>query len=384
MSTKKLSVLGATGSIGRQALSLVEDLGIKVTSISGYRNAALLEEQALRHKPKYVCAVDAGAATHLKVALAPTDIKVLGGADELARMAAEDGSDTVLTAIVGIAGLLPTIAAIRAGKNIALANKETLVAGGQLVTDLAREHNVRLLPVDSEHSAVFQCLQDACARDALVKIMLTASGGPFFGYTRDQLRDVTPEQALRHPNWTMGRKITIDSATMMNKGLELIEAMWLFDLAPRDIEIAVHRQSIVHSMVELRDGSVLAQLGPPDMRTPIQYALTWPGRMPGKAKRLTLEDMRQLTFEPVDEQAFGCLAACRQAAETGGTAPCVANAANEQAVELFLQGNVGFLDIERAIRHALETTAPSPTYTVEQLLDTDRAVRTQTKTLFNL
>lgn len=384
MPTEKLSVLGATGSIGRQTLSLVKDLGIRVTSISGYRNAALLEEQALDFRPRFVCAVDEKAAAGLKIALAHTDIEVLSGHGGLSQMVREDGSDTVLTAIVGIAGLLPTIAAIQEGKNIALANKETLVAGGRLVTDLAREKGAALLPVDSEHSAIFQCLQDGYAKEALTKIFLTASGGPFFGYSRRQLAGITPAQALRHPNWSMGNKITIDSATLMNKGLELIEAMWLFGLSADEIEVVVHRQSIVHSMVELTDGSVLAQLGPPDMRTPIQYALTWPFRQAGRAPRLALEQMRQLTFEPADERTFGCLDACRQAAKTGGTAPCIANAANEQAVAFFLQGKIGFLDIERAVRHALKITPVLPRYDAELLLETDREVRGGVRALFNL
>lgn len=384
MPTRKLCVLGSTGSIGRQALSLVEDLGIEVTSISGFRNTALLEQQALTYKPRYVCAVDPAAAAHLKVALAHTGTTVLSGQEGLVEIVRSDESDTVLTAVVGIAGLIPTIAAIEAGKHIALANKETLVAGGRAVTELARRHNVLLLPVDSEHSAIFQCLQDPQAKASLRRILLTASGGPFFGYTREELEPVTAAQALRHPNWTMGDKITIDSATLMNKGLELIEAMWLFGLAVADIEVVVHRQSIVHSMVELADGSVLAQLGPPDMRTPIQYALTWPERKPGQAPRLTVADMAALTFEHADEETFGCLALCRQAATAGGTAPCTANAANEEAVGLFLAGRIGFLDIEKAVRSALENHSARQDYTIEDLLETDRQARALTRALFNL
>lgn len=384
MATQKLSVLGSTGSIGCQTLSLVKNLDIEVTSISGYQNAALLEEQALAFRPKYVCAVDEDAAAHLKLALAHTDIKVLAGADGLVEMVQQDGSDTVLTSIVGIAGLVPTIAAIEQKKNIALANKETLVAGGRLVMDLVRQNDVQMLPVDSEHSAIFQCLQEQDARNSLVKIFLTASGGPFFGYSREQLEQVTVEQALRHPNWTMGSKITIDSATLMNKGLELIEAMWLFGLAPDDIEITVHRQSIIHSMVEFIDGSVLAQMGPPDMRTPIQYALTWPDRKQGQTERLTVDTMRSLTFEAADEKTFGCLAACRKAAQIGGTAPCIANAANEQAVALFLENKIGFLDIEKAVVSALEHTAVAQNYTIEELLSVDAQVRAKTRELFRI
>jgi 1-deoxy-D-xylulose-5-phosphate reductoisomerase len=377
MPTKKLSILGSTGSIGTQALSLAEALGIEITAISGNRNAALLERQALRFKPRYLCAVDGAAYAHLRVALAATGTKVLGGEAGLSEMMRADDSDTALAAIVGIAGLPPTVAAIEAGKNIALANKETLVAAGSCVTGLAAKRGVRLIPVDSEHSAIFQCLQDAASARTLARIILTASGGPFFGFTPQRLKGVKPREALKHPNWTMGAKVTIDSATMMNKGLEIIEAMWLFGLKAGDIEVAVHRQSIVHSLVEFRDGAVLAQLGEPDMRLPIQYALTWPDRAASPAGRLDIPRLGALTFEPADSDTFRCLAACRRAAEIGGAAPCAANAANEIAVELFLKERIGFLDIGRAVERAVEL-ASGGLYgwgSLEDVIEADRAAR---------
>lgn len=382
MATKKLSILGSTGSIGTQALSLVEDIGVEVTAISGNQNHKLLEEQVLRFKPKYVCAVSKVASDHLKIALAHTDTKIFAGSDGLVEMIYHDDSDMTLTSIVGIAGLLPTIAAIEAGKNIALANKETLVAGGKLVTELAAKKNVKLIPVDSEHSAIFQCLQDQHAAKRLRKIFLTASGGPFFGKTTHELEHVTVEETLKHPNWNMGSKVTVDSATLMNKGLELIEAIWLFDVPRENIDIAVHRQSIVHSMVEFCDGSVLAQLGVPDMRLPIQYALTFPDRKKSPAPPLTIDKMATLTFENADEKTFRCLAACKKAAETGGTAPCVANAANEQAVELFLQQHIGFLDIGRAVETAVFNGQFRREYSANDLLDIDKETRIKTKEQF--
>lgn len=379
MATSKLAILGSTGSIGTQALSLVEALGIRVTSLTCDKNAALLEQQALRYSPDIVCAVDPHAAAALKIKLAHTKTKVLSGPEGLCEIAAADDSDTVLTSVVGIAGLRPTLAAIRAGKNIALANKETLVAGGALVTALAAEHGVRLLPVDSEHSAIFQCLQDPYSAKTLRRIFLTASGGPFFGKKRGDLEKVTAADALHHPTWHMGRKVTTDSATLMNKGLELIEAMWLFSLPPEDIVVTVHRQSIVHSAVEFADRSVLAQLGVPDMRIPIQYALTYPERVPGPAQELSIERMASLTFERPDEQTFECLAACRRAAKAGGLAPCFANGANEVAVEAFLGGRIGFLDIGRAVSNAVNRAPAAEHYTLEELLEADAEARAITK-----
>ena len=379
MPVRKLAILGSTGSIGRQALSLVEALGIEITALAAHSNAALLREQALRFKPRYICAVDAGAAAELKTALRGSGVTVFSGAEGLLEMIARENSDTVLTSMVGVAGLRPTLAAIEAGKNIALVNKETLVAGGALITARAREKGVLLLPVDSEHSAIFQCLQDGHSAAGLRRIILTASGGPFFGRTAEQLRGVTPEEALRHPTWHMGRKVTIDSASLMNKGMELIEAMWLFNMAPDDIEITVHRQSIVHSLVEFRDGVVLAQLGLPDMRLPIQYALTCPERAESPLAPLTIERMNNLTFERPDEQTFRCLPACRLAATKGGLAPCAVNAANEVAVEAFLAGRVPFLEIGRAVEAAAEAAPAGGEYTLEELLEKDREVRIKTK-----
>lgn len=286
----------------------------------------------------------------------------------------------MLTSVVGFAGLKPTVRAIEAGKTVALANKETLVAAGRLITGLAEKHGVSLLPVDSEHSAIFQCLQDKNSAASLSRIFLTASGGPFFGYDEKKLEGVTVRDALRHPNWTMGKKITVDSATLMNKGLELIEAMWLFSLSVEDIVITVHRQSIVHSMVEFADGAVLAQLGVPDMRLPIQYALTYPRRLPCPVERLSVERMNGLTFEYPDERTFRCLSACKRAAEKGGLVPCAANAANEAAVALFLEGRIGFLDIGRAVEKAVDECEDAADYTLDDVLLCDRYVREKTLT----
>ena len=284
---KKIAILGSTGSIGTQTVDILPSIDAEIVALTTNRRIDLLEEQARALHPKMVCAFDEAAARDLKVKLADTDIKVLSGMDGLTACAAESGADIVVTAVVGMVGLLPTLAAIDAGKDIALANKETLVCAGELVMRAAREKGVKILPVDSEHSAIFQCAQ-AAHGNPLSKIILTASGGPFFGKTAAEMRHVTREQALAHPNWSMGAKITIDSATMMNKGLELIEAMWLYDMAPEDIEIVVHRESIVHSAVEFSDGAMIAQLGLPDMRLPIQYALTYPARVPCKVPRLSL------------------------------------------------------------------------------------------------
>ncbi|MEG1061093.1 MAG: 1-deoxy-D-xylulose-5-phosphate reductoisomerase [Oscillospiraceae bacterium] len=378
MAARNLCVLGSTGSIGTQTLSIVESLGINITSISGYKNIDLLEEQALKFKPKYVCTADESSVRGLKIKLAHTGCKVVGGSGALEEIVSTDGSDTVLTSVVGIAGLRPTVAAIKAKKDIALANKETLVAAGGLITDLVSENKVRLLPVDSEHSAIFQCLQDTASAKRLKKIFLTASGGPFFGKDAEFLKTVSLADALNHPNWSMGKKITIDSATMMNKGLELIEAMWLFGLQPENIEIAVHRQSIVHSMVEFDDSSVLAQLGVPDMRIPIQYALTYPDRKQNAVEPLTIERMAKLTFERADEETFVCIAACKKAAAAGGIVPCIANAANEKAVELYLAGKIGFLNIGEAVMNAVNLAPNVQQYQLEDLFEIDSETRTKT------
>ena len=378
MSVKKLSILGSTGSIGTQALSLVDDLGIEITALSASRNSRLMEEQVRRFRPAVVCMADEDAARDLSVRIADLDTRVLSGERGMVELASGTECDTVLNSVVGIAGLLPTLAAIDAGKDIALANKETLVTGGQIVTAKVREKGVQLLPVDSEHSAIFQCLQDRHSAARLSRILLTASGGPFWGRTRDELASVTIADALNHPNWSMGKKITVDSATMMNKAFELIEAMWLFGMPPEKIEITVHRQSILHSGVEFEDGALIAQLGVPDMRLPIQYALTYPDRRYCSEERLTIEKMSSLTFERPDTDTFTCLAAGISAAEKGGLAPTAANAANEIAVQLFLDGKIGFLEIGDMVSEAVRETEEVSSVSLEDILDCDAEVRAKT------
>ena len=334
----------------------------------------LLEEQARRFHPSAVAVFDEAAARSLRDSLRGTSIQVLAGMEGLCEAAAWEGADTTLNAVVGMVGLQPTLAAIRAGKTLALANKETLVAGGAMVMEEARQHGVKILPVDSEHSAIFQCLQGCPGRDALEKLILTASGGPFFGKTREELETVTREQALRHPNWDMGAKITIDSATMMNKGLEVIEASWLFELPEDRIDVVVHRESIIHSMIQYKDNAVMAQLGVPDMAVPIQYALTYPRRLPSPAGELNLWELQKLTFYPPDGDAFPCLELCREALRRGGLVPAAANGANEQAVALFLEGKIGFLDIPRLVAKAMDQQTAGEV-TLENILAADRAAR---------
>ena len=375
MAVKKLCILGSTGSIGKQALSLVDRLGIEITALSAATNVKLLEEQVRRFRPAYACLSDENAAKDLEVRIADTNTKVFSGSEGLKEIAAVSDCDTVLNSVVGIAGLVPTLSAIDAGKDIALANKETLVTGGKLVTAKIKENGLKLLPVDSEHSAIFQCLQDSHSASGLSRILLTASGGPFWGRSKDQLRDVTVEDALKHPNWSMGKKITVDSATMMNKAFELIEAMWLFGLDPDSIVVTVHRQSILHSGVEFKDGALLAQLGVPDMRLPIQYALTYPERMECSQERLTIEKMAELTFERPDYDTFECLAAGTEAAKKGGLAPTAANAANEIAVQLFLEGKIRFLEIGEMVRKAVSNAVKADNFTLDELLEYDSEVR---------
>lgn len=377
MAVKKLCVLGSTGSIGKQALSLVDRLGIKVTALSAATNVDLLEEQIRQFSPDYACLSDEDAAKDLKIRVSDTSTRVLSGTEGLKDIAAVSDCDTVLNSVVGIAGLVPTLSAIDAGKDIALANKETLVTGGRLVTDRIKEKGVQLLPVDSEHSAIFQCLQDRHSAAGLERILLTASGGPFWGKKKDELRDVTVADTLKHPNWSMGRKITVDSATMMNKAFELIEAMWLFGLDPDNIVITVHRQSILHSGVEFKDGALIAQLGVPDMRLPIQYALTYPDRMECSQERLTIEKMADLTFERPDYDTFECLAAGTEAARIGGLAPTAANACNEIAVQLFLDGRIKFLEIGEMVHEAVENAVKVDDFTLEELLEYDREIRSK-------
>ena len=371
---KKIAILGSTGSIGTQTVDILPSIDAEVVALTTNRRINLLEEQARALHPKMVCAMDENAAKALKIKLADTNIEVLTGMDGLIACAAESGADIVVTAVVGMVGLLPTMAAIKAGKDIALANKETLVCAGGLVMSAAKQYGVRILPVDSEHSAIFQCVQ-AANGNPIDKILLTASGGPFFGKKFEEMRGMTREQALAHPNWSMGAKITIDSATMMNKGLELIEALWLYDLPPEDIEIVVHRESIVHSAVEFTDGAVIAQLGLPDMRLPIQLALTWPQRVPCKVPRMSLAEVAKLTFYAPDYEAFPALNLAKHAASLKGDRGAVLNGANEAAVGLFLNDKIGFTDIAERVAYALDTIPYKKDITLDDVLAADKAAR---------
>ena len=376
---KKIAILGSTGSIGTQTVDILPSIEAEVVALTTNRRIGLLEEQARALHPKMVCAFDENAAKELRVKLADTDIEVLTGMDGLIACASESGADIVVTAVVGMVGLLPTLAAIDAGKDIALANKETLVCAGGIVMEAAREKGVRILPVDSEHSAIFQCVQ-AANGNPVSKILLTASGGPFFGKKFEEMRGMTREQALAHPNWSMGAKITIDSATMMNKGLELIEAVWLFGLPPEKIQIVVQRQSIVHSAVQFSDNSIIAQLGVPDMRIPIQYALTYPKRVPGVVPELDFTTLKLLTFDVADEETFRCLAACKKAIRKGGLGPCAANGANEEAVKLFLEDKIGFLDIGRLVEAVVDSDSFGGDYTLADVYECDRMARAFVRT----
>ncbi len=379
--TKTLAVLGSTGSIGVQALEVAELMGFEVQALTANSRTDIIEEQIRKFTPRIAAVADEKAAADLKIRVADTSTKILAGkqgVEECARC----GADTVLNSIVGIAGLAPTLSAIDAGSNIALANKETLVAGGKIVLDAAKKKGVSILPVDSEHSAIFQSLQGCQSDKQIKRLILTASGGPFFGKKKEELENVTIEQALNHPNWSMGAKITIDSATMMNKGLELIEAAWLFGMKAADIDILVHRQSIVHSLVEYVDNSVIAQLGVPDMRIPIQYALTYPDRFVSPVKQLDLAQAATLTFEKPDYETFACINLCRKAFEMGGLYPAAVNAANEKANELFRSGKIRFLDIPKAVEAAFDYTADVSDYNLEQVFETDSLIRSETERLF--
>lgn len=374
---KKLTLLGSTGSIGTQSLDVARTQGYEVFALAAHSNVDLLEQQIAEFHPKYVAVVDPAAYTRLQQRLAGTAFapKLLQGAEGLVELAKMDGPDVVLNAVVGIAGLGATLAALKNGHDVALANKESLVTGGHLVMQAAAQHGTRLLPVDSEHSAIFQCLQDPYSAKTLTKILLTASGGPFFGMKADQLAGKTRQDALKHPNWSMGAKITIDSATLMNKGLELIEAVWLFDLPPEKVEVVVQRQSIIHSMVQFSDNSILAQLGVPDMRIPIQYALTWPERLPGATPELDFSTLKSITFDQPDEETFRCLAACKKAIQKGGLAPCAANGANEEAVRLFLEEKIGFLDIGRLVEAVVDSDSFGGSYQLADVYECDRMAR---------
>ncbi len=371
---KRISILGATGSIGTQTVDILSSIDAEVVALTTNRNIKLLEEQARALKPKLCVAFDEAAAKELKTALADTGIEVQAGMEGLIAAATHVDCDTVVTAVVGMVGLLPTLAAIEAGKDIALANKETLVCAGQLVMDAAAKHGVQILPVDSEHSAIFQCVQGAQG-NALDRIVLTASGGPFFGKTAQELKHVTREQALQHPNWSMGAKITTDSATMMNKGLELIEAMWLYGLPEDKIDIVVHRESIIHSLIEFTDGAVLAQLGVPDMRLPIQYALTYPARVPCKVPRLSLAEVGKMTFFAPDDTAFPAMRLARRAARQKGNVGAVMNGANEAAVGLFLADALPFWQIPELVARAMDKVPMQANPTLDDILESDRAAR---------
>lgn len=373
--TKSLSILGSTGSIGTQSLDVARLRGYTVEALTAYSDVARMEAQIREFHPKAVAMVEETAAADLKVRVADTNTKVLSGMEGVCACARADGADTVLNSVVGMAGLEPTLAAIDAKKKLALANKETLVAGGQLVMEAAKKNGVSILPVDSEHSAIFQALQGRPANAALKKIILTASGGPFFGKTKKELEKVTVADALKHPNWEMGAKITVDSATMMNKGLELIEAVWLFSVRPQDVQIVVHRESIVHSAVEYTDNSVIAQLGLPDMRIPIQYALTYPERFESPVGELSLSEIGKLTFFEPDYDTFQCINLCRTAINKGGLFPAAVNSANEQANAMFRRGEIGFLDIAARVAKVLETAPQKERYTLEDVLETDRWAR---------
>lgn len=381
---KRLVILGSTGSIGTQALDVVRMQGYTVTALAAHSQVALLEKQIREFRPRAAALFDEAAARDLRVRVRDLPVDILSGMEGLCELARREDTDVVLNAVVGMVGLQPTMAALQAGHDVALANKETLVAGGELVMRAAAEHRVRILPVDSEHSAIFQCLQATAsgpwappqplAGKGVNRLILTASGGPFFGRSREELRTVTVEQALAHPNWSMGPKITVDSATMMNKGLELIEAKWLFAMAPENIDIVIHRESVVHSLVEYADGSVLAQLGVPDMRIPIQYALTWPHRVPSPVPRLQLAEVANLSFFAPDETAFPMISYCRRALEQGGAYPAAVNAANEEANAGFRAGKIGFLQMAELAAAVLEQRLP-PAETVDDILAIDAECR---------
>ena len=373
---KNVAIIGSTGSIGTQTLEIVrvqEDLNI--VALAAGSNIELLEKQAREFSPEVVGIWSEENAARLRECLADTDIRVVAGMDGLIEIAELSSSDILVTAIVGMIGIRPTIAAINAGKDIALANKETLVTAGHIIMPLAAEKNVAILPVDSEHSAIFQSMQGMPNKKAIKKIILTASGGPFFGKTLDELENVTAKDALKHPNWDMGAKITIDSATMMNKGLEFIEAKWLFDMPNEDIEIVVHRESVVHSAIVYQDNSMIAQLGVPDMRIPIQYALTYPEREPSPVKELSLTDYGKLTFFEPDYDTFKCINVCKEAIELGGLHPAAANGANEESVRLFLNGKIKFTDIAYLNNEAMKNAPEKENFTLDDVLEADRAAR---------
>jgi len=370
-----LSILGSTGSIGTQTLDVADKLNLKVSALTASTNIKLLEEQVRKYKPELAVVFNEEKAKEFKDNIKDTNTRVLSGMDGLIEAATLENADLVVNSVVGMVGLKPTLASANAKKDIAFANKETLVTGGKLVCDAVKKNGVKLLPVDSEHSAIFQCLQGMPEKKMLKKLILTASGGPFFGKTVEDLKNVTVNEALNHPNWSMGAKITIDSATMMNKGLEFIEAKWLFDMPNEDIEIVVHRESVVHSAIVYQDNSMIAQLGVPDMRIPIQYALTYPEREPSPVKELSLTDYGKLTFFEPDYDTFKCINVCKEAIELGGLHPAAANGANEESVRLFLNGKIKFTDIAYLNNEAMKNAPEKENFTLDDVLEADRAAR---------
>ena len=375
--SKRITLLGSTGSIGTQSLDVIRAQGYEVFGLSAHSQTDKILQQIEEFHPKYVCMTSEAGAEKLSAALAgrADAPKLLTGPEGLKTLAAMDGPDVVLNSVVGIAGLGASLAAIESGHDLALANKESLVTGGHLVTQAVAKHGVKLLPVDSEHSAIFQCLQDKESAKSLTKILLTASGGPFFGMKTEELRGKTKADALKHPNWNMGAKITIDSATLMNKGLELIEAAWLFGLPEDKIQIVVQRESIIHSAVQFVDHSIIAQLGVPDMRIPIQYALTWPERLPSPVPELDFTALTKLSIATADDETFRCLKACKKAIRKGGLAPCAANGANEAAVAHFLRDEIGFLDIGRLVEGIVDSDSFGGDYTLADVHECDRMAR---------
>lgn len=372
---QRISILGSTGSIGRQSLDVMSACGMEAVALTAHSNVARMEEQVRQFHPELAVMMDENAARDLRVRLADTPVRVASGLEGLLEAAELPAADTVITAVVGMIGLRPTMAAIREGKRIALANKETLVCAGTLVMEEARDYGAEIVPVDSEHSALFQSLQASHDRGEVKRLILTCSGGPFFGKKRQELEGMTREDALRHPNWSMGAKITVDSATLMNKGLEFIEAMHLYQMPPEKISIVIHRESIIHSLVEYCDNAVIAQLGTPDMRLPIQYALTWPRRTPGPANPLDLCSCGPLTFAQPDMETFRCLPLALQAARTGGSAGAILNGANEAAVALFLEGKIGFLEIADRVEKAMSRVSVIQEPSMTQILEADAAAR---------
>ena len=373
--TNKLSILGSTGSIGRQTLDVAEQMGLSVAALTAHSSVERMEEQVRQFKPRLAVLTDASAAKDLAVRIADTDTRVLGGFDALEDAATAEEADTVVTAVVGMVGLKPTLAAIREKKRIALANKETLVCAGRLVMDAADRYGTEIIPVDSEHSAIIQCLQGCADRREIKRLILTCSGGPFYGMTREEAAGMTRADALKHPNWKMGPKITVDCATLMNKGLEVIEAMRLYRLPLEQVDVVIHRQSIVHSFVEYNDGAVLAQLGTPDMRLPIRYAMTYPERGDNPAEPLDLLSCPPLTFAAPDRVVFPCLRLAEEAATEGGTACAILNGANEEAVRLFLNDQIGFYDIPRLVAEARAKVPVVHDPSLEDILAADAAAR---------